>query len=58
MRVPIRGSQIDRDSLQDVENVGREVKGRMKFPVAIAINHVADKLVFFIQIERPMEVES
>nr|POF05087.1 hypothetical protein CFP56_05698 [Quercus suber] len=45
---------FSRNSLQDVKDVGREIKGRVKVPIAIAINHVADQLMLFTQIQRPV----
>ena len=44
--------------MQNVENGRREVKGKMEVPVAIAINHVTDKLVFLFHIERTIEMGS
>ena len=44
--------------MQNVENGSREVKGKMEVPVAIAINHVTDKLVFLFHIERTIEMGS
>ena len=44
--------------MQNVENGSRDVKGKMEVPVAIAINHVTDKLVFLFHIERTMEMGS
>ena len=44
--------------MQNVENGRREVKGKMEVPIAIAINHVTDKLVFLFHIERTIEMGS
>ena len=44
--------------MQNVENGRREVKGKMEVPVAIAINHVTNKLVFLFHIERTIEMGS
>ena len=44
--------------MQNVENGSREVKGKMEVIVAIAINHVIDKLVFLFHIERTVEMGS
>ena len=44
--------------MQNVENGRREVKGKMEVPVAIAINHVTDKLVFLFHIERTIKMGS